>query len=223
MAVQFWTPSPICSERPCYIVGGGHSLKMFDWNVLAGNFVLGCNAAFYIGANLVPWTIFGDGAFLGRHAPGLEKYVQDGGQVITTSNRFRRKAITPSWLKIMPKQLHGMGTDRLGWNGNTGSSAINLALLLGANPVYLLGYDMRVAPNGESNYHNAYHTRSTNRTYRRFLKWMKTIVRDLAELFPGRVVINLEDNTSALNAFPKESLKGHSFKALVDVSGGSNG
>jgi hypothetical protein len=169
---------------------------------------------------LVPWTIFGDASFLDNHIHALEKYVRRGGQVVSNSSRFRKRVPIPSWLKLMNKKLKGLGLDRLGWNGNTGASAINLALLMGANPVYLLGYDMRPGEDGKTNYHNAYKGKADPKAYNRFLRGMGFLFKDLKTVFPGRRVINLEDGTSSMEVFPKESLKAHFQMAGV---GGING
>jgi len=217
MMIKFWFPEPIWEGEPCYIIGGGSSLDGFDWNLLQNKNVIGCNVAFYIGVDLVPISIFGDAAFLKQHRAGLDKYAASGGQVITCSRRVDRHN-PPDYLKIMKRSLHGLCLDGLGWNGNTGAIAINLALLFGASPIYLLGYDMRLSDEGKKNYHNCYNDRANSKIYNRFLRGLTMVARDLKKLFPGRQVINLEDNTSSLNVFPKESLKDHFSKVEEKVS-----
>lgn len=208
MAKKFWFPDPIWEGEPCYIIGGGSSLAGFDWDILKGRKVLGCTVAFYLGSSLVPFAIFGDAAFLEQHRHGLEKYAREGGIVVTNSNRVKKD--TPDWLKRMRKVKDGLSTEALGWNGNTGSSAINLALLFGANPIYLLGYDMRISADGKrKNFHNAYNDQPNPKAYDRFKRGMVQVGEDLTRLFPGRRVINLEDGTSGLEVFPKESLGEH--------------
>ena len=210
-----WLPeTQIWEDEPCYIIGGGPSLKNFNWNLLFEKNVIGCNAAFYIGVDLIPIMIFGDGAFLRQHRSGLDNYSKNGGLVITNShivNRFD----PPEYLKQMKKANRGLIKDGLGWNANTGASAINLALLFGANPIYLLGYDMKLSPEGEKNFHNAYNDTPNTKAYDRFLRGMAEVARDLPQLFPGHQVINLEDDTSALKVFQKESLKEHFSKEFV--------
>ena len=204
-----WFPeTPIWEDEPCYIIGGGPSLESFDWNKLRDRNVLGCNVAFYIGADIVPITIFGDGLFLKQHRDGLENYHEQGGDIITPSNIVNRFN-PPEYIKRIKKLHNGLGLDGLAWNGNTGASAINLALLFGANPIYLLGYDMQLSKEGKKNFHNAYSDTPNAKTYTRFLRGMASVARDLPKVFPGHQVINLEDETSALNCFPKESLKEH--------------
>lgn len=206
--VAFWTPPPIWEGRPCYIIGGGPSLRGFPFSSLSGEFVLGCNMAYHLGVDIVPIVVFGDASFLQANREGLEAYAGAGGWVVTNSNHLKKSI--PAWLRMTKKVLKGLSTDGLGWNGNTGASAINLALLLGADPVYLLGYDMGVDGQGRSNYHDRYRpTRVHPRTYPRFLHGMEAVARDLPRLFPGRHVINLEDGTSKLEVFPKQSLRTH--------------
>jgi len=219
MSVKLWTPTPIWEGEPCYILGGGPSLETFDWSLLKGHHVIGCNAECYSSPALVPWVVFGDAVFLSRHEAALKKYVARGGQVVTSSNRFREPREKPEWLKVMKKENQGLSLEGLGWNGNTGSSAINLALLFGASPVYLLGFDMQLI-DGKANHHDAYHRKANPKAYARFLKKFEFLARDLPKLFPGKRIINLEDGTSKLNLFPKESLKEHFKLAAV---GGTHG
>lgn len=205
---RFWTPPLLWEGEPCYVIGGGPSLRGVSLEAISGEFVLGCNAAFLLGVDQVPITVFGDASFLQKHREGLEEYVAAGGWVVTNSSRLKKSI--PPWLRTMRKDLKGLSLDGLGWNGNTGSSAINLALLLGADPIYLLGYDMAPDSEGRNNYHDAYRAHKVHpSTYPRFQKGMERVARDLQRLFPGRRVINLEDGTSKLTVFPKQSLASH--------------
>jgi hypothetical protein len=154
---------------------------------------------------------------LEQHREGLETYVKNGGWVVTNSTRVRPNTI-PDWLKCIKRQLKGCGVDGLAWNGNTGAVAINLALLLGADPIYLLGYDMQISEDGKGNFHNAYNHKPNPKTYNRFLRGMRCMASEMKKLFPGRQVINLEDGTSALEVFPKESLKLHFSNVKEAVS-----
>lgn len=216
MPLELWIPDPIWKGKPCYIIGGGPSLRDFPFATLEGLPVLGCNAAFYLGFHIVPITIYGDTHFLNQHRSGLTKYAEKGGWVVSTSSSARRNP--PPWLKVMKKKVHGMARGgTLGWNGNTGAAAINLALLFGADPVYLLGYDMGLSSDGQANFHNAYSHPSTTKAYVRFLKGMERVGRDLSDMFPDQRVINLEDDSSKLDLFPKQSLWEHFLKRQVTL------
>jgi len=205
---KHWFPDPIWEDESCYIIGGGPSLKGFDWNLLKDKNRIGCNAAFYLGADIVPIMIFGDAQFLKQHRSGLDSYAKAGGWVVTNSTRIE-KLDPPKYLKQMKKQLKGCGINCLAWNGNTGASAINLALLFGVNIIYLLGFDMQLGKNGKANFHDAYNQKTEAKTYNRFIRGMVNLSKDVRRFFPKVKIINLEDDTSALGVFPKESLKEH--------------
>jgi len=209
--LSFWIPEPIWENESCYIIGGGTSLEVFQFNCLAGHNVIGCNAAFYLGIDIVPIMVFGDGPFLKKHRRGLDNYAEEGGLVVTCSNAIDRFD-PPKYIKRMKKQIKGLAKDGLGWNKNTGSPAINLALLLGATTIYLLGFDMKLSEDGRKNFHNAYNDTPDPKCYKGFLEGMNVVARDLRLHFPGCHVINLEDGTSAMESFPKESLKEHFSK-----------
>jgi len=213
--MYYYTPKKIWDREACYIIGGGPSLKTFNWKNLSGRNVIGCNASFYMGADLIPIMIFGDGAFLQQHKEGLDNYSNQGGRVYTCATRTDRFG-TPDYLKIVKRKVKGLGIkDELGWNSNTGSAAINLALLFGCQTIYLLGYDMQLSEQGEKNFHDAYSDRANPRSYDRFLKGFQDLKFDKQKHFPDQEIINLEDGTSALNIFPKQSLENHFEKVAV--------
>lgn len=55
-------------------------------------------------------------------------------------------------VRIPGKTAPGLGNDCLHYGNNSGYQAINLAYLLGAREVLLLGYDMGVPPGGKSHW-----------------------------------------------------------------------
>jgi len=163
--------------------------------------------AYLLGPSICPVVLFGDASFLKKNRDGLRKYAQEGGWVLTCSNRAGKPI--PPWLKILKRTVKGLGTDRIGWNGNTGAAAINVALLFGANPIYLLGYDMKIGPDGKGNYHNAYSQTPNPQVYTRFKRRFVDLLKDWRAEWRGQKIINLEDGTSDLQGFPKASLREH--------------
>ena len=85
---------------------------------------------------------------------------------------------------------------------------------MGGNPIYLLGFDLKSQGN-KANFHNAYNNKANPKAYARFQRGFGFVFTDLAKLFPGRKVVNLEDGTSSLARFPKRSLKAHFELAAV--------
>lgn len=202
---SFWTPPKDLQGETCYILGGGSSLKSFDFSLLEGKNVIGCNVAYMFGAELVPYVVFADAPFLKDHMDGLSDYVAEGGNVVTNS---KQKFGAPEWLKMMERVTVGLSRTRLAFGGSTGGAAAHLALLRGAKTVYLLGFDMQVGTGGETNYHDKYKGQVAS-DYRRFVDGISTIAYDMRMVYPDRQIVNLEDGTSTLECFKKESLKEH--------------
>ena len=131
----------------CFVIGGGPSLKGFDWSRLDGELAIGTNLAFL---KCNPALLFSmDNRFLGWLQK--RKYGQDvtdrfdnytHGYKVWLDNA--RREYPPDMLTIgcigshtwSPSLEQGIGSC-----GNSGYCALNLAVLLGASPIYLLGFD----------------------------------------------------------------------------------
>lgn len=198
-----WYPDKMWDGAEVFIIGGGMSLDGWVFENLIGERTIGCNDAYKFGPKICNICIFGDHKWLKVHEKNLAKYVEQGGLVVTNDRNLQGSKIP--WLNWMPRQNKGLHADALGWSTNTGASAINLALILGAKKVYLLGFD-RHRTNGKSNWHTNNLDKNNQEVYDRMNAtdgWMK---RDLANKFPGCEVINVTDN-SDLPHWPKVSFK----------------
>jgi hypothetical protein len=191
-----------------YIIGGGTSLKTFDFNRLLNKNTIGCNSAFALGGDICDVCVFGDWKWW-RHF-GKKLLETFPGMIITNSPRVGR--INHDRVFAMRRQTRGLSTDRLGWNRNTGALAINVALLLGAKRIYLLGYDMKLGTEGEregkANWHDLRYEKEKPGVYKRFQQGFENVVRDWKAMFPDREIINLTED-SELVGFPKESIVAH--------------
>lgn len=200
--MPLWTPKPIWEGKEVFIIGGGDSLRDFDWNFLKDKLTIGCNCAFLLGADICKVCVFGDKTFLSRFLQ-LEDYK---GMVFTNCEEFLNSDIP--WLYTMKRKGQGLGTNSLGWGQNTGVTAINLALLFGASKVNLLGFDMCSLKN--ENWHDCYTKENRKRPkqmpYNAYRNGLVRVAKDLPKVFPGREVINVSD-VSQMNCFPKISFK----------------
>jgi len=165
--------------NPAYIVGGGPSLKGFDWRLLAGRLTIGINRAF---EQFDPTIIFSmDNRFL--------LWVEKGDFGVEVRDRFQTyDRGYKIWLDCAGKQLYpedilpisayqaGPWSDSLEAGlapaNNSGYGALNLAALLQASPIYLLGFDMGSgAPDGRQEWwHDGYKVRQRQTVYDRFLR-----------------------------------------------------
>jgi hypothetical protein len=106
-------------------------------------------------------------------------------------------------------QVEGLEKDRskLATGGNSGHQALNLAVHLGATRIALLGYDMRLGPNGETHHHPDHVAPSRNPPAVNLARWAKrfsTMVPALREL--GVQVINATPG-SAIECFPRARIE----------------
>lgn len=199
-----------------YVIGGGPSLRKFDWGSISGKNTIGCNSAFILGSDICQIVVFGDIGWwenIGRQ--GTEEY---GGIVVGCSNKLHN-ANCP-WLLTMERNGKAeFGIDKLVWAGNTGSLAINLALILGARRVFLLGFDMFTKNMSDPNWHLVRRltpSKNAEPPYPRFIAEFNRISRSLPRIFPGREVINVTDE-SKLEGFPKVSLREHFAERTTTV------
>jgi hypothetical protein len=149
--------------QPCFVVGGGPSLRGFNFDRLKGWLTIGVNRAFEfftptillaLDARFYQWVHegkYGDDAFV-----KLARY-----NGIMAGVRINRKHI-PGVLEI--KSLGEKGPivpieQGLYHGNNSGYSAIALALALGADPVYAIGIDLRY--DGEVTHHHGGHPERT--------------------------------------------------------------
>jgi len=191
-----WTPEKVWEDQDVYIIGGGNSLKHFDFSLLHNKCTVGCNDAYKHGVITSKVCIFGDTRWFNTHKDELDKY---GGPVFTSTPALSKSRIP--WLWTLPRKTVGCHKDALGWNFNTGACATNLAVLLGAKKVYLLGFDMQLIE-GESNWHHNSLNKPDADIYPKFIEGFVALKKDMDKMCPEVEVINITDD-SALDLYPK--------------------
>lgn len=192
-----WIQENKWKDEDVFIIGGGDSLKTFDWNLLKPHLTIGCNDAFRLGKDVCKICIFGDIDWFEFNKKLLEGF---GGVVMTNCAQLRNKNIP--WLFTIGRRASGLHNDAIGWNKNTGAAAVNLALILGAKNVFLLGFDMMLSTRGKANWHDNNINKPDAEVYPKFLSGFHFVNRDLRTKFPDSAIINITNN-SKLDLFPK--------------------
>jgi len=209
-------PDGAWKDRPCFIVGGGPSLKDFDWSLLDGHLVLGTNLAFM---KHDPTVIFSmDTRFL--------RWIISGRYGAEVAEKFRLSKAIKVWLCTYKCSLPGdvfvvpvfgnysVGfrafpdsmSKGIGHGNNSGYAALSFAACLKANPIYLLGFDMKHEPpsegslQGRTHWHDGHPRPQTRATLMNFMRFFPVAARRTREM--GIKVINLNPD-SALEGFPK--------------------
>jgi uncharacterized Rossmann fold enzyme len=192
-----WTPDPNeWTGADVFVIGGGPSLQGFDWGLLEGRKTIGCNSAFRLGPRRCSLCFFSDIHWFETYENELAAY---GGRVVTHAEEFLGNRVP--WVFCMQRAPSGLHRTSLGFGGNSGCSAINLALLMGAARVFLLGFDCKLGKDRKPNWHEHVIDTPSDEVYLRFLEGFRDIANDLPSVFPGREVINLTPG-SALTYFP---------------------
>jgi len=202
--MSLWIPkrNPNWEGQEAFIIGGGPSLSQgFDFNLLANELTIGCNDAYQKGSAVCKICVFGDAKWWKTHK---DRLIQYPGLVVTNVPHLHQKNV--KWLYVTDRQQWGLSKTGLAWNGNTGSPAINLALLLGAVKVYLLGFDFKLNEDGESNWHPNNIDKPNAEIYKgKFQEGFVALAKALPIVFPGQEVFNVT-NDSDLDVFPKINL-----------------
>jgi len=192
-----WTPTKTWEGRDVFIIGGGLSLKTFDWDLLKDECTIGCNDAYLLGKEVCKICVFGDPKWYRKHKHELVKYE---GIVFTNHGNFQRNRT--DWIWALPRKARGLAKDALAWNKNTGSVAVNLALILGAKRVFLLGFDMCLLNKHEQNWHENLLNEPDKSVYPLFIRGFEILSKQMHKYFPNAEIINVTDS-SALDMFPK--------------------
>lgn len=139
--------------RRCFVVGNGPSVDGFDFDRLKGELVIAVNNAFTRCDPAITFTMdtrffallsagqFGDDV-RGRYEkfPGIKA-------VLKTSNTYRYPAdvclLNGHRSQKLKHQMTTALSHGLGHGECSGFAALNLALNLGADPIHLVGFDMR--------------------------------------------------------------------------------
>jgi hypothetical protein len=112
-----------------------------------------------------------------------------------------------AWLKVMRRESDrtGLSLRGLTFAGCSGGSAINLALLMGAKRVFLLGFDCKVQSPAQPNWHSHHRHPCGPALHDKFKTGFGKIAETLPKVFPGTEIINLGPD-SALDCFPKQNI-----------------
>ena len=180
-------------ETTMFCVGGGPSLKGFDWDKLKGKKVIAINRAFQVLPE-AQYIYFSDLKFWNGYREELLKH---SAIKVTGDKRIKHD-------KVVSYRFTGLkGIDIkpgcLRTGNNSGYAAINLAIHLGAKFIMLLGYDMDYTDG--THWHEGYPTRSGK--IKKMLPWFDSMKHDLEYL--GVQVFNC-NKESKIETFSKVNI-----------------
>jgi len=193
-------PTRPWANQRCFIIGGGSSLKDFDFDMLRGEHIIAINRAVeYVPFAEIMFSL--DSQLYGWY----KRHKIDGWEKFESFRGLRVWVETPGgkWDNdvLLVKMAGDKGLaltlpDGIYTGGNSGYAAINLAVALGANPINLLGFDM----DREGNFHSGYPTMQRGDPKSRgWIEGMNKLAGQLVSA--GIKVVNLNPK-SKLKCFP---------------------
>lgn len=204
VASLYWQPNPIWKGQSAYLIGGGSSLRSFDFSLLRGKNTIGCNHAFELGVDVVKWVVFADHEWFNKVKHELKLFK---GDIVSCSSGI--VDLNLPWIHKMSRIKDGLQTEgtNIGWNNSSGAIAMNLAVRLGAERIYLLGYDLSADARGRTHWHARYACPSNNDSFQRFVRGFGAIKQGIDERFPHIQVFNVTDGSSNLKLWPAISFQ----------------
>jgi hypothetical protein len=198
--------------KRCFIVGGGPSLKGFDFDLLHNELTIGINRTievfnpsiwFSSDKRFIRWVE--SGMLGGALRKKFKSYTHGLKCLVTRSENYPADILIlrPSIENRLSSSMqNGIFSGRCD-GCNSGLGALNLALCLGASPIYLLGFDMKGGPDGKQNWHHAdYPQVESAGIYLQFIQAFEKIAKQANK--KARIV-NLNPD-SALRCFPFENI-----------------
>lgn len=212
--IQDVFPKDIWKNKRCFVIGGGSSLKNFNFNKLTGELVITTNrglefypkSAINLCTDARVWGWYEDKSF-GDEAK--EKfYSYKGHKVWLNVQAFPFPEDIYTINPIFPTDFNFSDYYRgLSVYGNSGVNAIMLAACLGANPIYLLGFDLYGVNGKTANYHSGYPEGGNKEDlYSRFLEDFKD------------ASLKLKTHTKVINLNPKSKLPYFEFGTFNKIT-----
>lgn len=189
------------SGSRCFIIGGGPSLKGFDFSQLSNEFTIAINRAHeFIKNPSIIFFIDEDGFYnelmkgsFGQKAINRFNTNQSIRISLNISGRNYEENIHSIPISKMPEMTFDL-KDGLHDGGNSGYAALNLAVCLGAETIYLLGYDMKGDGKGRQTwFHGGYKKIGKEKNYKDWIKHFEKVAPILKN--KGIKVINLNPDS----------------------------
>jgi len=197
----FWIPPEIWPGETVFIIGGGPSLRDFDWDLVCREKIIGANDAYMLGP-WVDYNMFADSGWYSMHRKFFSAATAT--MIGITNQPLRNRSV--KWVK-RAQHAYGERPFEIPWFGNTGMACICLAVKFGAKRVCLLGFDMKIdEESGEANWHVNQLSSPNASAYARFMNWGKKLKKLMDEHHPDVEILNCNPD-SAMDLWPKVKIE----------------
>jgi hypothetical protein len=148
--------APYWHDKPVYLIGGGPSLKGFDFERIRGKgILLGVNRSAFDAPCNVVFSL--DSTWIRHNYKTVDKADFDEKILAVSPNYAFHEYPTKTVQYIYKMRNHGLSSIPSQIFGvNSGYAALNLAFLKRAKIIYLLGMDMNVSDPEKPHWHGSY-------------------------------------------------------------------
>lgn len=192
---MLWVPPKDWEGQDAYLIGGGSTLKRFNFDSLKGLNTIGINDAYMLGEDVVKYCLFGDASWFHKNSAAIASFKNP----LVSCAPSLEQVTTDAVLSVHRRSIGIHDGGFIGWNFSTGAAAINLAMNMGAHRIYLLGFDMR-AHNGKTHWHSKNPLPTRDTVFARFLRGFKIISENLIR-YPHVQVIHVNTDHTLLPFF----------------------
>ena len=207
--------------KRCFLLGGGPSLKDFDYNLIKDELTIGVNKSFIKFSTTINYAM--DARFYDMVSYPSKKDIK--------KNNLHQQWVAYKGIKVFPKRsskfvfddsvyvVNSLPGTALSfdlskgiWLGNnSGFGALMLAICLGCKKVGLLGYDLKVDSKAKkTHWHDGYANQDVN-SFQRKLDRFRVCFEEFSTTIKqqGIEVVNLVERSedSKLTCFLKEDIK----------------
>jgi len=192
----------------CFLIGGGPSLKNFDFNLIKDYPTIGVNKSFTKFPTTINYAM--DMRFYDMVTTGdlQQEWLDYTGAKLFLKRSVKSKFDSSVYVVAnLDKKALSLDIGKGIWGGNnSGFGALMIACALGCKRVGLLGYDLKVQKK-ETHWHEGYGF-GRGRSFQSKLDKFKLCFEEFAPIMSkeGIMVINLNLD-SALECFPKKDIK----------------
>ena len=198
-------PTNVWKDRRCFIIGGGKTAKHFNYSLLKDELVIGINRAY----ELIDPTVmyFSDTRFWGWAEQGM--FGAESSRKYTESKAIKValdycKFPYPEDVYVV-QSLNGIGLSKVLSDGiyagtDSGFAAINLAIALGCNEIFLVGFDFKSETDKQENFHDGYPEKMDSVIYKDMVEAHSELANIVGMSTDVRIW-NLNEN-SALRTYP---------------------
>lgn len=197
----YWSVPPIWEGEAAFIIGGGPSLSQQNLDLIKDRRIIGVNCAYKLGY-WVDIVFFADQMWWYYEEYYLREWP---GLIVSCCNR--KDFFPHPKVKRLGRKGNGWSDkpDQVAFNSNAGFAAINFAYHLGADPIILLGFDMK-SSNRQHHWHENYPHPTTDKQHKEHATHSKLIAH-LAKQ-NGLTVINTSPETAIPETdFPRMTLE----------------